>query len=156
MKACDINTVLHRSITLLSHFIGKFTDNFTVDYGENLPAVTGNPQKLSQVFINLIQNACQALPDKSRYICIKSYYSRSENRVVVEVADEGTGIPEKQLEKIREPFFTTKRADGTGLGLAVSSTIIEKHNGSLEFYSEENTGTRARVTLPVSENSGGE
>jgi two-component system, NtrC family, sensor kinase len=154
MKRVDINTVLHRSITLLGHFINTSTNNFTADYGENLPAVSGNPQKLGQVFINLIQNACQALPAKNKGIDIKSFYNRQGDRVIVEIKDEGTGIPENLLAKIRDPFFTTKRAKGTGLGLTVSSTIIENHLGNLEFYSEEMKGTRVRVSLPAMKTKG--
>ena len=154
MKKCAVNTVLHRSIALMSHFINKSTNNFTVDYAEDLPDIKGNPQKLGQVFINLLQNACQALPDKTRGIHIKSFFEAERNTVVVEIEDEGTGIPEALQEKIRDPFFTTKRAEGTGLGLSVSSAIIHDHNGSLHFYSEEQNGTCAQIVLPVP-NEGG-
>lgn len=148
MRKCDINTVLHRSVTLMSHFIQQTTDRFEIKYGENLPNVRGNPQKLGQVFINLIQNACQALPDKSRGIRITSLYEPEVRNVVVEISDEGSGISAEILSKIRDPFFTTKRAKGTGLGLAVSSTIIEDHSGTLEFLPKQKKGTTVRVVIP--------
>jgi PAS domain S-box-containing protein len=146
----DINQMVRSSINLTSNLIMKSTRNFHVDYGRDIPPVRGSIQRLEQVMVNLIQNACQALPDSSRGLTITTAYAREREQVEIVVADEGQGIPPENLSKIMDPFFTTKRSKGgTGLGLSVSSSLIKKHGGSLTFESEVDRGTRAMVHLPV-------
>lgn len=147
-EAVDINVSVQSAIVLGTPFIKKSTDNFTVQLEENLPKVRGNAQKIEQVLLNLLQNACQSLQDKSSGVSISAYYDRRRRLVIVEVKDEGVGIPEEVLLKIKEPFFTTKREkDGTGLGLSISSRIVEEHGGTLSFQSEPGKGTVATVSL---------
>ncbi len=98
----------------------------------------------------MIQNACQALRDKSNAIDIETTYEEKMRSVRIDVNDEGIGIPAEALGKVTEPFFTTKKPDeGMGLGLSVSSSIIQRHKGSLSFSSEVGKGTRASVHLPA-------
>jgi len=146
----DVNQTLERAIALVSNQIKSSTSRFTVDYGKDLPMVQGDWQKIEQVIINLIQNACQALPDSDRGISVKSFLDRQTAMVAVTVADEGSGIPQAILPRIMDPFFTTKRdTGGVGLGLSVSSKIIRDHGGHLTADSHEGKGTTFTAWLPV-------
>jgi polar amino acid transport system substrate-binding protein len=129
--------------------IKKSTHRFSVTYGENLPILEGDSQKLEQVIINLIQNACQALTDMNRRILVTTAYQKVSDHVVIEVADEGTGIPEEVLPRIMDPFYTTKWSyGGTGLGLSVSLSIIKEHGGNIDIKTLRGKGSTFRVTLP--------
>ncbi|MGA2227149.1 MAG: ATP-binding protein, partial [Syntrophobacteraceae bacterium] len=124
----DINAVLRSSLNLLASKLKKSTDNLLVEYGENVPAVEANVQRLEQVAINLILNGAESLKDKGGLLSIRSYYEPERASVVVEVRDEGTGIEPENLKRIFDPFFTTKReTGGTGLGLSISQRIIEAY-----------------------------
>lgn len=146
----DINLVVRSAITLTSNLIKKSTRNFTVKYGEDLPHITGNFQRLEQVVINLVQNSCQALADESKSVSVTTELNRNSTDIMIKVKDEGVGMPPEIQDKITDPFFTTKRdIGGTGLGLSVSSKIIESHGGYLYFKSHPNEGTEAIILLPV-------
>jgi polar amino acid transport system substrate-binding protein len=100
--------------------------------------------------INLVQNACQALPDAQKGIFITIQFDRKASNIVINVRDEGMGIPPETLLNITDPFFTTKHdSGGVGLGLSISSKIVEEHGGTLNFKSEIGAGTTAEITLPV-------
>ena len=110
----------------------------------------GNAQRIEQVVINLVMNACQALPDSSRAVRISIQKVPDEAAVSVEIQDQGIGIPSEVLDQIKDPFFTTKLdGSGTGLGLAISERIILDHEGKMTFTSEPGKGTRVRLTFPV-------
>lgn len=146
----DINKILESSIHLTKSMLKKATKNFNFDPANDLPVVEGNFQKLEQVFINLITNACQALPDNKKGITIKTEFIRDKNHLEVQFMDEGTGIDAKDLKFIADPFFTTKRGTGgTGLGLSISMQIIRDHDGTLTFDSMVGKGTKVTVSLPV-------
>lgn len=146
----DINFVVKSAITLISNQIKKATKNFSVNYGNDLPNVKGNSQRLEQVIINLILNACQALKNPKKSISVLTYYNVSDHFVMVEIRDEGIGIPSDIIPRILDPFFTTKRdIGGTGLGLSVSSGIIKDHGGELNFTSDKGKGTTVTLNLPV-------
>lgn len=144
----DINKVIKSSIDLTNNMIKKTTRNFSFKPGRNLPLFEGNYQKLEQVFVNLIQNACQALPNNSKKIEISTIFEIKKKRIVIKVEDEGVGIEEKNLKYIKDPFFTTKReSGGTGLGLTISSQIIQEHGGSLMVESKAGKGTIININL---------
>jgi PAS domain S-box-containing protein len=146
----DINKVIESSIALTNNMIKKATQNFSFKPGRNLPLFEGNFQKLEQVFINLIQNACHALPDNSKKIEISTIFEIKKKQIVIKVEDEGVGIEEKNLKYIFDPFFTTKRdSGGTGLGLSISSQIIQEHGGSLNVESTVGKGTTINIILKV-------
>ena len=112
----------------------------------------GNFQRLEQVIINLVQNACEALPDSQRGVEVATGYEAADRIVRVQVRDEGVGIPADRLPHIMDPFNTTKRdKGGVGLGLSVSSGIVKDHGGTLVFSSEPGRGTVATLNLPVVE-----
>lgn len=109
------------------------------------------PQKLEQVFLNILTNALHALPDQAMgKIEIKTF--RKDAFGCVEIRDNGIGIPQEELEKVFDPFFTTKPVGiGTGLGLSISYDIVKKHGGNIEVESAPGAGTTFRVLLPVEE-----
>jgi PAS domain S-box-containing protein len=150
-QSVDINAVLESAISLVSTMINKSTDRFSIEYGKKLPVLKGNFQRLEQVMINLIQNACQALQDKSKGISVSASFDKQSSTIKVRVKDEGTGIPSEILQHITDLFFTTKQdRGGVGLGLSISSRIVEEHGGTLTFTSEPGKGTTAEIALPVS------
>jgi signal transduction histidine kinase len=146
-----INDVLKRTITLVSNEIALNRVELEMQLGQNLPEVRGSAHNLQQVFLNLLLNAIQAMPDRGT-LTIKT---ASENTSVkVTISDTGVGIPPENLDKIFDPFFTTKEVGkGTGLGLSVSYGIVKKHHGRLTVVSEPNRGTTFTILLPVA--SGG-
>jgi len=111
--------------------------------------VRGNFNRLGQVLVNLIINACQSLTRRDAGIKICTYLDELSGRAVVEVTDEGEGIDEAVLPRVREPFFTTKEGKGgTGLGLSISQKIVNDHKGELLFESALGRGTTVRLFLP--------
>ncbi len=101
------------------------------------------------MIINLLMNACQALPDRDREIVVATRFDADQRLCIVEVHDQGVGIPPENLRRIREPFFTTRREQGgTGLGLSVSNRIVKEHGGRLDFLSRPGEGTTALLCLP--------
>ena len=151
-QSFDVNGVIRSAISLLSNTIMKATTHFSVEYGSELPPIKGNVQRFEQVIINLIQNACQALPDARRGIFLSTSHDEKRQTIIVNVRDEGMGIPADVLPHIAEPFFTTKRDFGSlGLGLSISHRIVKEHGGSLNFTSEQAKGTTAEIVLPVTQ-----
>ena len=149
-QSVDVNAVLKSAVALLSNMIMKSTNHFSIQYGGPLPQLKGNFQRLEQVIINLIQNACQALPDNQKAIFVATFYDEKRHGIVVDIEDEGTGIPSEILSHIVEPFYTTKASSGgLGLGLSISSRIVKEHGGTLTFTSEPGKGTKAEIVLPV-------
>jgi signal transduction histidine kinase/DNA-binding response OmpR family regulator len=148
----DLNEVVRKASTLVAGRIKKLTDAFTIEYAVAAVTVTGNFQKLEQVIINLIVNACQALPQRSARVEVKITADTRRSVAHVTVKDEGVGIRPEHLKVITDPFFTTRReAGGTGLGLSVSMRIIEEHAGTLRFDSVLQRGTVVTLELPLAE-----
>ncbi len=126
----------------------KYKAELIKEYGDTV-LVKGSPQRLGQVFVNLLVNASQAIEEKGK-ITIKTY--RRNKYVCVDVTDTGRGIPPDNLKKIFDPFFTTKPVgQGTGLGLSVSYEIVKKHGGEIKVTSKEGEGTTFTVMLPIEE-----
>ena len=148
----DINAVTRAAVRLVHHKIKKSTRNFREDYAPELPRVTGSFQKLEQILINLIINACQAMPDQESELAVTTSHEAETGTVVITVADQGRGMDQETIDHIMDPFFTTKRdAGGTGLGLSVSAGIVQEHGGELTFESSPGRGTTAILTLPSRE-----
>jgi polar amino acid transport system substrate-binding protein len=130
--------------------IKKCTHHFEMVLQEDELLIQGNFQRLEQVLINIIQNACQALPDPDRSIRVTSHTDVARSLAVVEVVDQGVGIAEENIARVMDPFFTTKReTGGTGLGLAVSSTIVHDLGGTMNFLSAEGRGTTVTLSFPL-------
>lgn len=149
-QAVDVNAVIRSSLSIISNVIRNATDRFAVRYEADLPPVRGSFQRLEQVILNLIQNACQALPDRKKGLFVTTGRAADGAGVVVTIRDEGGGIRPEDLPRIREPLFTTRQdVGGIGLGLSISSKIIEEHRGRLRFESTPGKGTTVTITLPV-------
>jgi len=143
-----LNEIIKGSLRLLHSHVRKATTNFSCELADNIPMIEANAARLEQVVVNLVLNSCQALTRTGAAIRITTSHDRG--RVLLTVADEGRGIAASDLDKIRDPFFTTKRAEGgSGLGLAVCERIVQEHYGLLMFQSEPGIGTTATVSLPA-------
>lgn len=143
---CDIQTIIDNCLVMLNNKI-KNKISINKKYGPEHSIILGNVGKMHQVFLNLLNNAIQAIDD---YGVIEISIDKQENNLIVEISDTGHGISRENLSKITDPFFTTKNAgEGTGLGLAITQNIIKDHNGQLKFVSEINKGTSVIVSLPL-------
>lgn len=150
LKYVDINEGLESTLIILRSTIPDSV-KINMDLGD-LPRVECLPGKINQVFMNISNNALQALSEKtdeeSLFLNIKSWCE--EEFVYISFEDNGPGIPEEFQKKIFEPFFTTKEVgEGTGLGLSITFNIIEKHNGEIKVDSEVNRGTKFTIRLPI-------
>jgi signal transduction histidine kinase len=135
MKCIQLDRVVEESVSMLTPLIQS--RNVRLRKSFSCCEVSGDEELLKQVFINIILNAIQSLPNGGDLeIMIKA----SNNSAVVHVKDSGAGINSRDLEKIFNPFFTTKDT-GTGLGLTIASQIMQAHNGYIKVYSEENKGS---------------
>jgi len=112
------------------------------------PTIKANMDEMKQVFLNLILNATQAMPRGGK-LDIATSISKNE-RVRIQIADSGTGIPEKHLYKIFDPFFTTKApGEGTGLGLTLVHTVVERWEGTIQVKSQGVKGTTFTIEFPI-------
>ena len=124
------------------------------ELAEPLATIQADRQQLRQLFLNLLTNASDAMPLGGK-LMVRAEGSRLEGAeaVMVEFADTGKGIAVENLEKIWEPFFTTKpEGRGTGLGLAICRRIVEEHGGRIEIESEMGKGTTVRIVFPATTN----
>lgn len=145
----DLNEVVRASVALIDAHIQKSTRDFSMNLSPEIPHVRGDFYRLEQVAVNLLQNACQSLPNPKKGIQVSTFHNPKEERVILQIKDQGMGISRDILPRIKDPFFTTRReAGGTGLGLSISSSIVEEHGGFLHFHSEPGQGTVVTVTLP--------
>jgi signal transduction histidine kinase len=145
----SVNDVLDRTIAMGRHR-AEHRAKIVRTYGE-LPAVVGDPSALGQVFLNLLLNAADAIPEghaPDNEITVRSLVRGSD--VIVEVSDTGPGVPRESLPHLFEPFYTTKRlGEGTGLGLSVSRRIVADHQGRIEVLNNPTGGATFRVVLPI-------
>jgi histidine kinase len=157
LEKVQVNSVLERALEILGQQLKVRGIEVAWDLAPDLPLVLADPDRLEQVFINLLINArdaidekgqCQAHQKEAKKITLKT---RADDRVItVEVADTGSGIPPSMLERIFEPFFTTKKVgQGTGLGLSISYGIIKDCKGSIRAVSKENEGTSFIIKFPI-------
>jgi PAS domain S-box-containing protein len=147
LKISNVHELIDTTLIML-HNQYKNRIELVKNYG-NIPPINCYPGKLSQVFMNILSNAMQSISNKGKVqINTKADYTKS--LLIISIADDGLGIPEKIKEKIFEPFFTTKEAGkGTGLGLSITYGIIQQHNGNIEVKSEPGKGSEFIITLPL-------
>ena len=145
----DVRRLLELSIKLTHNEI-RHRARLVEDYGD-VPAVEANEARLAQVFVNLLVNAAQAIPEGAADANAIHVRTRTDgDRVIVEVEDTGGGIPEEHLGRLFDPFFTTKPADqGTGLGLAICRETVASLGGEIAVDSQVGRGTTFRITLPA-------
>ena len=146
----NINQIATSAASLLHHELVSFTKRFQMSLADDLPTITANSQQIGQVVINLLMNACQALPDSSHGIWLETGYEPETSQVLLMIKDEGRGMTPAESRKIMEPFFTTKLDEGgTGLGLSICKSITTDHKGTLEFNSKVGKGSTFIVRLPA-------
>jgi PAS domain S-box-containing protein len=153
----DVNAPIENAIMMTGQQLMDHGVSIVKDLGENLPRISADSGQLEEVFLNLISNARDAMDEKEgeRILTISSSYIKEHGTpyVMVSVKDSGMGIPEEHMEKILEPFFSTKPVGkGTGLGLSLCFGIIESHGGKLDVKSSVGKGTEMRIYIPVKEN----
>ena len=123
---------------------------FETRLGLDLPNIRGDINKLEQCFVNILNNAVDAVPREGRVTLESKVDSESQNLLRIKISDTGEGISPENLGKIFNPFFTTKDVGkGTGLGLSISYGIVKDHGGQLEALSAEGEGTTFTITLPA-------
>lgn len=146
----DLNEVVRAAIRMLANAIRSATDHFILECAESLPPVRGSFQRIEQVVVNLTMNACQALPDRSCKLQLRTSFDSLQGEVLLLVQDQGVGIEAENLPHLTDPFFTTRRDQGgTGLGLSVSARIVREHEGRLDFNSTPGRGTIVTLRLPA-------
>ncbi|MCC4265181.1 transporter substrate-binding domain-containing protein [Oceanimonas baumannii] len=149
-ETVDLNRLVATVIRLVDNTIRKSSYKVNVHYEPDLPCFRGNAQRIEQVVINLLVNACQALTSPEQGLCIATGYRAASNELTLDITDQGCGIEPHNLSRLKDPFFTTKREQGgIGLGLSVSAGIVQDHGGRLEYESEPGKGTRAILILPA-------
>lgn len=145
----NINHLLAQTITFLETEARFREIELRSNFQDDIPLLASDPSQLQQVFLNIIDNALDAI-EKSGRVTIQTGYQADTNEVQVVITDTGPGIPKDKLDKIFDPFFTTKKVgEGTGLGLAISYSIIEKLGGHLRVASEPGKGAAFTILLPA-------
>lgn len=145
----DIHEILDKTLTILRHRAGLDEIKIQTDYAAELPLLSGDFKRLQQAFVNILWNAIEAMPEGGT-LTVSTNFDRESDRIVIQVSDTGVGIPEDDVEKIFEPFFTSKAdGKGVGLGLSVAYGIIRQHQGEIHIRSKEGEGTRFFIQFPT-------
>ncbi len=145
--ACRVEDVIDKNIRLLEPQIKAEGFKINTLFEEELPIIMADTDMLYQAFLNVFINAMQAMPDGGE-ITVKA--KSTDNSLWIAVEDQGSGITDKAMEKIWDPFFTTKDK-GTGLGLGIVKNIIEAHQGSVRIENRSEGGARVSIRLPINE-----
>ena len=145
-----VNDVVRAAARLMRSTIKRSTRRFSLRLCREGPLVFGRRQRLEQVLVNLLENACLALPDQDAPLVVETGITAGGTAVCIRVRDAGTGIAPADLRRVTEPFFTTRRGQGgTGLGLSISHKIVREHGGRLELVPNPVAGVTAAVSLPL-------
>ena len=147
-REIDINQVIRESLSLIEHQLKRSKIEMKLKLDSKLPQAYGDQGKLQQLFINMFLNARDSMLQGGT-LAVTTYSKNSS--IIINIKDTGEGIAEENLNKIYEPFFTTKPVGGTGLGLSVSYGIIQKHMGSISVKSIPGKGTSFKIKLPIYE-----
>jgi two-component system, NtrC family, sensor kinase len=148
----DLNALLHQLLLFLDQHLQKRHVSVRTEFSPELPEIGANPQQLQQVFLNLLNNACDAMPDggEVRLTTAARVSPDGEHLAVVAISDNGVGIPADKQDRIFERFFTTKELGrGTGLGLSIAAKIVRQHNGSISLQSSPGAGTTFTIAFRV-------
>lgn len=144
IRSADINSVIGDVVKIMAGFYPAEKYEFIVDLSDDVNEITCDPDKLKQVFINIISNGLEAMQDGG---AIKISTEKIPDGVEIRISDEGTGIPQEELKNIFEPFYTT-REEGSGLGLAISYKLIQAHGGDIWAESTPGEKTSFIILLP--------
>jgi two-component system NtrC family sensor kinase len=147
LEDVDVNQTIMQTISMLQNYSRINNIDIISDLDLGIPIIASDQSQLQQVFLNLITNAIDAISKDGRIDVVSR---RDKDTIVVEVTDDGPGIPEDRRRKVFDPFYTTKdTGKGTGLGLWVSYDIIAKMGGAIQLKSEVGVGTTFTVSIPV-------
>jgi two-component system NtrC family sensor kinase len=146
IQPTNLNEIVGRVLALAGKYLQHRHIAVERDLAANLPSALGASDELEQVFINLVLNAVDAMPEGGT-LCVSSRLTE-DGRLAVAFSDTGHGIPADHLDHIFEPFFST-REEGTGLGLTVSHSVVEHHGGEITVQSTMGEGTTFTVLLPM-------
>lgn len=146
LSSVDVNQLLKRELSLLEREWGNRGIRFVLDCESDLPAIFADPDLLSQVFLNIILNACQAMEEQGGDIRIVTS-THQDNEIRVSISDQGPGIPPEIQEKIFQLYYTTK-LHGSGLGLSLVYRFIQLHEGIIDVQTEMGKGTTFIIRLP--------
>jgi two-component system, NtrC family, sensor kinase len=147
---CSVNEVSDAALALIEHQILFQDINVVREYDDDIPLLLLDPNQFEQVLVNMFLNAGQAMQGEG-ILLVSSGIDEQSGCVYVKISDNGCGISEDHVDKIFDPFFSTKENKGTGLGLSVSYGIIEKHGGRIDVASEVGIGTTFTILLPLLE-----
>ena len=145
----NINEIIGKALNILENEFLLNRIDMDKSLAPDLPDIMADGSQMEQVFVNLLLNAVQAVPEGGT-IQVKSSLNQQESSVSIEVQDNGPGIGRKEQSKIFEPFFSTK-PNGTGLGLSVSYGIVRNHQGNINVHSQPGEGTRFLIKLPIAQ-----
>ncbi|MCX5827872.1 MAG: ATP-binding protein [Deltaproteobacteria bacterium] len=150
-KESDITTLIDETLTFTEHELQCKNIEVIRKYADGLPRVQVDANQIKQVFVNLLVNGIDAMPEGGRFTIRVECSENDTGKKVVQVVytDTGHGIPAEKIGKIFDPFFTTKDIGNTGLGLSVSKGIIDKHGGTIQVESRIDVGTSFFIRLPV-------
>jgi two-component system NtrC family sensor kinase len=145
----DLNKILEETLSLVAKQAQFFNVNVIRDWDPELPAVMADQSQLQQVFMNILMNAVQAMEERGT-ITVVTRHVASASCVELAISDTGRGIPCEQIDRIFDPFFTSKGSgDGTGLGLSIAYGIVTTHGGTISVQSEVGKGSTFTIRLPV-------
>ena len=153
ISTINIAEELHNSLEFIGYHLRSHRINVATDFADDLPSVQADRQQLRQVFLNLLTNASDAMPEGGT-LTVRFRHGVLENSpaLVIEFSDTGMGIEPEDLPKLWEPFFTTKpEGKGTGLGLPICRRMVEEHRGTIDVESLPGKGTTVRIILPATE-----
>lgn len=143
----QLNALLQQLLLFMDHHLAGRGVNVQTRFHPDLPEIEANPQQLQQVFLNLLNNACDAMPGGGTVIVETSI---DGFHVVASVTDSGTGIAEEKQARIFEPFFSTKDLNrGTGLGLSIAAKIVRQHKGTIALQSAPGAGAKFTIRFPI-------
>ncbi len=144
----SVEQIIEGAIKMTADFLELKRISLEKRYAESLPQVTVDADKIRQVILNVLRNACEAVEEGGKIaISVSVDHGQAEKGVKVEISDNGRGIPKSDWEDVFEPFYTTKAA-GIGLGLAIARKIMEQHNGSIKVKSKKGRGTTFEIYIP--------
>jgi len=146
-KENDINEILGKTVDVMRHRAQMSGIEISTSYAQDIPQVYCDFKRLQQAFVNLIMNAFEAMPNGG-VLSVSTEFIRYQSMVAITISDTGAGIPAEDLEKVFEPFFTSKaEGKGVGLGLSVAYGIIRQHQGEISVQTEVGKGTTFAVHL---------
>lgn len=157
LLSTDVNAVLEAVASLVAKESARTRDEsraivFVRELDEDLPDVMADPMQLKQIFMNLMLNAVDAMPEGGA-LTMRTAFDRERDQIRIELSDTGRGIDHAALGKIFNPFFTTK-SKGTGLGLSITRRLVEEHGGRIRIENNRGSGVTCRITMPLRQTAG--